>query len=55
MFHILSSTTFTFHQLQTVPIGIGILIGASCMAVKEDGIGTLCQRVSLGIAIGVLA
>ena len=34
-----------FHQLQMVPIVIGILTGASCLAVKEDGIGEFCHRV----------
>jgi len=36
-----------------VPIVTGILTGASCLAVKEGGIGE--QRVSLGIAIEALA
>ena len=50
----ISNDTVQGTLLQMVPIVIGILTGASCFAVKGiGGIGE--QRVSLGIAIGVLA
>ena len=49
----ISNDTVQGTLLQMVPIVIGILTGASCLAVKEGGISE--QRVSLEIVIGVLA
>ena len=49
----ISNDTVQGALLQMVPIVIGILSGASCLAVKVGGICE--QRVSLGIAIGLLA